>query len=247
MRHFRYPIHLSRGLAAWVGVLLLCAVARAGIATENFESFPVSDPSSLTSLSIAGGFATLSISDPTDPQAFGIQDLSALQIAGSAALGSRTVQPDLYDDPTPLNVDFSQPVTAFSMDFADASDQVDLLSLKAFSGPDGTGNVIAAQTGTLTSALNQFALQTLTVSGQGIESVQFVGGPAGTDQAFYDNFSITTAGSSTGTGGGGGSVAAVPLPPAAELFPLGLAMACLSGWLIKRSNRQVHSRIANGS
>lgn len=227
MLHLSWPIRPLTALAAVAAGLLLCGVSQGATVNEDFESQPVSDPSALTSLPVAGGVGTLTISDPTDPQAFGIQNLAALQIKGSAPLGSRSVQPDLYDDPTPLNVNFFQPVTSFSLDFADASDQVDQLSLKAFSGPNGTGSVLATQTGTLTSALDQFVIQTLTVSGTGIGSVQFVGGPAGTDQAFYDNFRVTTSG-----------VVAVPLPTAAKVFPLGIACAVLGGWILSRRTRR---------
>ena len=214
-----------KSLAA-AGAMVLCGSARAGLTTTTYnfdlEDQPVSDPSALTSLTLGPG-GVVTITAP-DPQAFGIQDLSALGLPGAESLGARSIQPDLYDNPAPFTANFARPASSFSIDFADASDQTDQLSLKAFSGPNGTGSVVASQTGTLVSSLDRFSVKTLTVSGQGIESVQFVGGPPGSDQAFYDNLSVTT--SSGGT--------AVPLPSSAAVFPLGAAMALLAGRRLKR-------------
>jgi hypothetical protein len=217
---------------ALLGALLLPGFVRAGTtggsALFDFEDQQTSSGSlSTLTLSNNGTSATITQSGQT----FDIVDLSAQ--SGASAFGARSLTSTAASG-TPFMVDLSQPVSSFSAQIGDfGSATIDTLTMTAFSGHGGTGTMLGTQT-TMLPLLDAttLAFKSIEVDAAGIESVQIMGGPSGSNSAFYDNFGVTVA--SSGTGGGTSSV---PLPAAAWAAPFGALVAFFGARNLRRASR----------
>jgi hypothetical protein len=95
---------------------------------------------------------------------------------------------------TPYILNFGLPVTGFSCDMGDSSNDVDSLSMKAYSGPNGTGILLASTSDVLQpSPIGQFTSKRLSLQAAGIKSIVIIGGsPTMLHSVYYDNFTIIT-------------------------------------------------------
>ncbi|HZL38378.1 MAG TPA: hypothetical protein VFC78_23900, partial [Tepidisphaeraceae bacterium] len=191
-----------------LSLTLAAGNAKSGVtqSTYDFENQPATSNGGLTSLSLTNNGLTVTIDRVG--QSFDTANISSL--GSTSVFGQRTLAP------TPpgtnfFNVNFSQPVSNFSVQMGDFGTNVsDSLSLTAFAGPNGTGANLGTSSATLplTSA-STMSFTTLQISKPGIESVQYTGGTSGDpNSVFSDNYSATT--NPTGNNGAGGTTS-VPL------------------------------------
>ena len=221
-----HHLTFSAALGFWMVLLACVGLARAGTtAVFDFEGQPVTTGTGLTALTLSNNGLSMTIS--RGGQSFDMANLSAL--GGTSAFGARTLAPT-PPGTNPFSLDFSQPLSSFSAQMGDFSAALtDQLTMTAFSGPNGTGAKLGTSSASLVMTdASTLAFKTLAINGTGIKSIEVTGGAtAGENSVFYDNFSATFAGGSTG--------AAVPLPPAIFVAPLGAALA----WLAARKLRSV--------
>lgn len=113
---------------------------------------------------------------------------------GLTNFGQKTLSP--FNAPTSntaFTINFSFPLTGFSCDMGDTDIDADTLTLKAYSGENGTGVLLATVTDSLPSSTG-FNFKHLTVGGAGIRSVVMQGGStAQPNSVYYDNFVFISA------------------------------------------------------
>ena len=199
----------------------LSSSAKAGSALFDFEDQATTTQDGLSTLALsnAGVNATLD----RGGQTFGLLDIS--NQSGTSAFGARTLVPGTTGNNV-FNVNFSQPISTVSLQYGDFGAKTDTLTLTAWSGPSGTGTLMGISQINLPAVPNTFTSQTLSLTTNGAQSVQFDGGAAGASGAtdnsvYYDNLAVTT-------GSTGGGTTSVPLPAAAWTAPLGAALALLA-------------------
>jgi hypothetical protein len=193
-RHTRSVIAVIVTLAS----LTVVPVAHASTITFDFESTP--EALALSTLSLTSGDITMTLTRAgTNDVLFNIMDFST----STSLLGARTLAPQSYlsASENPFIATFSDPISSFSIlagDFECAPLQncyyeVDVLSIRAYDGPDGTGNVVDTfdQTccfaGTTSSV---FTSITGNVAAPSIRSVSFRSWPNGGTSMVYDNIVI---------------------------------------------------------
>jgi hypothetical protein len=107
------------------------------------------------------------------------------------AWGLRSLDPffDVSPASGPFVLDFSVPLAAFALDVGDYGQDADRVVLQAFSGPGGTGALLASAAAELPGGPDVFAFVTLGVaSAAPIRSVVVLGGEVpGFNSVFYDN------------------------------------------------------------
>lgn len=98
----------------------------------------------------------------------------------------------------PLNINFSIPVSGFSILMGDFAQDTDALELEAFSLPDGQGESLGRTTRTLTNKKDDhFGFEELAVHANGIRSVRILAGSAvAAHSMFYDRLTVETSPSS---------------------------------------------------
>jgi hypothetical protein len=136
--------------------------------------------------------------------------------------GSKSLDPFYQQtQSTPFVVNFSLPVTSVSIMMGDYGDDMnDVLVLKAFSGSNASGTVLASGSDSLPLGGTAFDSRTLSVSAAGINSISLIGGsPFFPHSVFYDNLTVTfdSGGGTTGEGPPGN----IPEPSALTLVALG--------------------------
>lgn len=95
-------------------------------------------------------------------------------------------------DPGPFVVDFGLPVSRASIDMGDFGEDDDLLVVEAYSGPGGTGRLVARDRRLLVGKAAQFDFATLAVQAPSIRSLVMIGGsPTFPNSVFYDNLTVT--------------------------------------------------------
>lgn len=110
------------------------------------------------------------------------------------ALSPFTGQPDDTSG-SRFILDFSTPLSSVSVDMGEFGQDADQLQLLAYSGPGGTGQLLGQATATLPGGSTLFNFDTLTVSGNGIQSVVMIGGVRPDfNSVYYDNITVTTLG-----------------------------------------------------
>jgi hypothetical protein len=142
-----------------------------------------------------------------------------------AGWGQKSLDPfSQQTQPTPFVVNFSLPASSVVIKMGDYGDDLnDVLVLKAFSGLNASGTLLASATDTLPSGETGFDKRSLSLSAMGINSISFIGGTSlFPNSVFYDNLTITF------TGGGGGTTSEeppgnIPEPSALTLVAIGLA------------------------
>lgn len=94
---------------------------------------------------------------------------------------------------TPLVIDFSVPIAAFSLDIGDFSQDTDALEVEAFSEAGGRGTSVACTVETLpdNNSYDKFTFKRLEVRGDNIRSVRVLCGSASEPHSmYYDNLAI---------------------------------------------------------
>lgn len=187
------------GVIAVLGTVLFAGSARAQI-TFDFEGQPATadassaEPGALVSLVEvqAGVIFTLTrpgsrfdVVDASDPPLF------------PASFGARVLDP-FFDDntATPFFASFSQELTGASISFGDFGDDVDALTIRAFTDSGGKGSLVAVASASFSGDFfdgDLPAIVTLT-SAVPFLSLELLGGSADfPNSVFYDNIVVTTA------------------------------------------------------
>jgi hypothetical protein len=184
-----YPAAVAFGLAC-------ASPAFAQTASFDFEDqYPVTG---LSNVSMTQNGLTLELSRPGST--FGFVDATTLGSGVPTAYGARTLTPfeDTSDHPFLLN--FSAPLSAFSVQFGDFGFDQDTYSIIGWSGLNGTGDEVFAVTGTVpyTDALFHDAFAPSTNTQFPIRSVTLSGGSPDFPQSlFYDEVVATVAAAPT--------------------------------------------------
>jgi hypothetical protein len=212
------------GAGALVVFLLASGSARADIvfgfedqtATSSFN--PTSHPGALTSLTSTVSGLTLTLTRPGST--FDIFDTTSSPSSFPAVWGTRTLDPfSAETSNTSFVANFSSPISSFKLSYGDFGDDSDTASIMAFSGPNGTGTLLASNTDVygLQSLPDQF--DTFGVTAQGIQSIVFIGGSTDfPNSVYYDNLTVTLA------------ATAIPEPASLTLLGLGVAGLALRPW-----------------
>ena len=161
--------------------------------TATFISPPQnSRPGALTSLAITNGGLTFTLFRQNNER-FDIVENTGNQAGKPNSYGVNSVDPFFAPGTNGFIANFSSPLQSISLDFGDYGDDADTLTLNAFSGPNGTGTLLATANGSL-PANNNFAFTTSTigVAANGIQSITLNGtssfGTIFTNSVFFDNF-----------------------------------------------------------
>ncbi len=215
-------------VAATVLVVLLFATGSAradivfGFEDQTASSMFGNHPGAYTTLTetVSGLTLTLTRQGVTAPGTFDIFNTTTASGSFPAVWGTRTLDPfGTETSNTPFVANFSSKISSFSMQYGDFGDDADTGSIMAFSGPNGTGTLLASNTDFygLKSLPDQF--DTFGVSAAGIQSVVFIGGsPSFPNSVYYDNLTVTL------------SPTAIPEPASLTLLGLGAAGLALRSW-----------------
>jgi hypothetical protein len=118
--------------------------------------------------------------------------------------GTQALSPFLtsHADPYPFIFDLSKPASLVAIDAGDFGDDTDIISLFAYDGPGGTGNVVAVTRAYLPVPNFPFSYETLMVEGSAIRSFVVVGGSTyAPNSVFYDNLTVVLDSKSGRKGG----------------------------------------------
>ncbi|MEO6436632.1 MAG: hypothetical protein ABIP55_12850 [Tepidisphaeraceae bacterium] len=198
---------LSIGFFAVIASLALASPSRGASVLFDLENQAVSADDALAALTLSNSEVNVSITREGGAM-FGVSDLSAS--SGTVAFGARSLK---SIGAGAYVIDFSTPVNSFSAVVGDFAEDTDDLSLRAFTGPGGTGTEVDFAEDALVPVEGTFTFRTLFVEGSGIQSALLSGGE-NDNSSFADNFGVTTAGATP-----------IPLPAAAFTFPLVAAAA----------------------
>ena len=196
----------STNLKALIAATVVCSAFPAHASfmlAFNRDRTPMSD---FTSLSVTQDDLTATLSRGGATFTFA----NMYHNTGAESFGARSLTADDTSE-TPFVVDFSRPVTNFSVQVAHLDGQDASAWLQGFSGAGGSGAELGADT-EIVPTQSGFSIVELHALAGGIQSVRF--GAHGGDSAptYYDNLTVLDI-PAPGTGGDGSS--AVPLPSAA--------------------------------
>jgi hypothetical protein len=212
-------------LASAVAVLVCVSSATTALGDTvnfNFETSSTTSGGALTSLTLTQGGLTMTLTRPGST--FDIVDFSG---AVDPSFGSRTLSPFANQTSgTPFNANFSLAISSLSIDMGDfgPGGDLDTLTMVAYDGLDGTGNIVGTATTTCCSGADPFVFTTLTVTGAGIRSVRFIGGSAAfPNSVFYDNITATFT-------------ATAPVPEPATIMLLSAGLVGVAAKIRRRRN-----------
>ncbi len=212
---------MKRAFVVLGALALLSACAGSALASDplfTWESVPYGTfPSvsetvgGLTATASPLGGGTLTVTGPLGPASWADKSLIYFFGGGSG-----------------LVVDFSAPVSSASIQFGDYDADEDLVFLNAYSGPGGTGTLLASgfydYPASADISAGDSAVASLTVTAPGIESIVATSGGAFPGSIYWDNVSAET------------DTTVVPEP--ASLTLLGVAAATfagVTGWRRRRT------------
>jgi hypothetical protein len=204
-------LRLLTAAAAFSAMAL--GTAHAETDSFNFNSLDPDVTGTLTGtpFNLTSGTVTATFSSPSDPGAFFV-----LSPAGFLSFTDDVLISDPDNGPATLEVDFSQPLSSFTGDFATLGDGA--LTLTALSGPGGAVVGTSSETGTVsvTDPVDfPYPEGTIAFSGGTFSSIIL---SDVTDPAFaLGDFSVTTAATH------------VPEPSTLALMGLGLAAVAIFG------------------
>jgi hypothetical protein len=215
------------GAGALVVFLLATGNAQADIvfgfedqtATSGFN--PTSHPGSYTSLTetVSGLTLTLTRQGVTTVGRFDIFDTTTSPSSFPSVWGTRTLDPFFDTSNTSFVANFSSPISSFKLSYGDFGGDSDTASIMAFSGPNGTGTLLASNTDVYGTQSLPDQFDTFGVTAQGIRSVVFIGGsPSFPNSVYYDNLTVTQ------------SPTTIPEPASLTLLGLGVAGLALRSW-----------------
>jgi hypothetical protein len=213
-----------RGCTIVLTLWLCRAPAFADSITFDFEGLaPTARTGALSTLSLTVAGLTVDITRPGS--VFDIVDNTAAgQLGKPSSWGSRSLDP-FFDESsaTPFNLNFSTPVTELAVEFGDyAADAMDVLTLNAYSGLNGTGMLVA----TIAVPFEELSFPGIATarlaSARAFRSIRMIGGTSAfPNSVFYDTLS------------------AQPVPEPASLLLLGSGLAAVIG--ARRRNRRRRS------
>jgi hypothetical protein len=176
-------------IAIAAGFALTPAVADAATATFDFEELPTNTPNCFTGgvPSVASTKSGLTATFTRDGGgSVGIVDLSGF---ASSSNGSRSLcGVPVLSSTQALLADFSAPVDSVSIEFGDLEPSDDDVGvLEAYSGPGGTGTLLASDTKPQPNG-SGYVLVVLSTSATGIASIKFnSGSPEFPNSGYWDN------------------------------------------------------------
>jgi hypothetical protein len=209
-------------VATTVAVASTASIAQ--VSLFNFETTPATYPpgnpgGSLANLILTSQGLTATITRQGG-LGFDVVDNNAPGQTGKPlSWGVRSLSPFFNEaSPAPFIVNFSQSIVSASIEFGDYGADIDnAVFLRAFSGPNGTGTQIDFDS---VDYLGTFpAIETMKVTGQGIQSLTFVAGSgAFPHSVFWDNLTVV-----------------VPSPAS-------MSMLAISGMVAMRRRRERNTR-----
>ena len=182
-------------------VFLVALPAAAAIVTFDFESeSPTftsppdgSRPGALTTLGITASGLTLTITRESGI-AFDLVSNTGTQAGKPAGWGTVSLDPFFAESsPTAFILNFSAPITSFSVEAGDYGGDADTLLVQAFSAADLGGSLVDSSSTPYDSSFTNII--TGTAGGGSILSVRLIGGsPDFQNSMFYDNITVDTGG-----------------------------------------------------
>lgn len=215
---------VSKNLQALIAASVVCSAFPAHadfVLAFNRDRTPMTD---YTALSVTQDDLTATLSREGETFTFA----NMYHNTGAEIFGARSLTTG-DASPTPFVVDFSHPVTNFSVEVAHLDGEATSAWLKGFSGTAGSGNLIASDSNIVPTAAG-FSVVELHAGAGGIQSVQFGTTDNASSPVYFDNLTVLNI---PAPGDGGGQ--AVPLPPAGYAA-IGTAAIAL---LVHRRNRIV--------
>jgi hypothetical protein len=215
---------LKRNIKALIAATVVCSAVPAHasfVLAFNRDRTPMEH---FDSLSVTQQDLTATISRGADGFTFD----NMYHNPGAEIFGARSLTTGDTND-TPFVVDFSHPVTNFSVDVAHLGGTDTAAWLEGFSGPSGTGKLIASDNNVVPTASGFAVIELSTLAG-GIQSVSFGSRGSGeTTPVYFDNLTVQDL-----PAPGDGGNPAVPLPPASCAA---IATAALAFFAHRRTNR----------
>lgn len=216
----------KKNLKTLIAATVVCSAVPAHasfVLAFNRDRTPLED---FTSLSVTQDNLTATLSRGGETFTFA----NMYHNTGAEIFGARSLTTTDATD-APFVVDFSRPVTNFSVSVAHLDGQATSAWLEGFSGTDASGTKIAADASIVPTASGFSVIELKALSG-GIQSVRFgtIGEVA--TPVYYDNLTVLDI-PAPPTGGEG--TPTVPLPPAAYAAIGTAAVALLAQRRAKRS------------
>lgn len=194
----------NTNLKAFIAATVICSAvpAHAGFMLAfNRDRTPLAD---FTSLQVTQDDLTIDITRGGKTFTFA----NMYHNTGAEIFGARSLT--VSDSPEePFVVDFSHPVTNFSVQVAHLGGEDTSAMLEGFSGTNADGSLIASDVSTIPTDAGFSVIELQALAG-GIQSVRFGAPAAAATPVYFDNLTVLDI-----PAPGGDPTAAVPLPPAA--------------------------------
>jgi PEP-CTERM motif len=208
-------------VAVAAALLSLAGNARADIIfgfEDQTATSTGNDPGALTSLTSTVGGLTLTLTRQGGGR-FDILDDNSFPGDFPAVWQNNSLDPFFDTSATAFVANFSSAISSFSMEYGDFDADSDTATIMAYSGPNGTGTLLASASDFYGDDSLPDQFDTFGVSAAGIQSVVFIGGsPDFPNSVYYDNLDVTV----------GATVA--PEPASLTLLGIGIAGLGLRSW-----------------